>query len=189
MNEDELRATVVALCRDNQKIEAIKVYRQVTGKGLAESKNDVEAWARGETLAAPFVVQAVQGGGESVEALIRAGQKINAIKLYREQTGKGLAEAKYAVEAMEAALARGEPIGVPTPASHMSSYVAPPPSSPFGASPKPAQKAHPVDHPSHTRKPFGEELPSEVSSGGAMAIVLLALVLGCTVGGYFLLLR
>jgi ribosomal protein L7/L12 len=32
------------------------------------------------------------------EALIRAGRKIEAIKLYRELTGAGLAEAKAAVE-------------------------------------------------------------------------------------------
>jgi ribosomal protein L7/L12 len=32
------------------------------------------------------------------EALVKAGRKIEAIKLYREMTGAGLAEAKAAVE-------------------------------------------------------------------------------------------
>ena len=37
-----------------------------------------------------------------VQALIAQGRKINAIKLYREQTRVGLKEAKEAVDAMEA---------------------------------------------------------------------------------------
>ncbi len=36
-----------------------------------------------------------------VEALLRQGKKIHAIKLYRQQTGMGLKDAKDAVEAME----------------------------------------------------------------------------------------
>jgi hypothetical protein len=38
-----------------------------------------------------------------------AGDKIKAIKLYREQTGEGLAEAKAFVEQMEAELRRTAP--------------------------------------------------------------------------------
>lgn len=37
-----------------------------------------------------------------VKELVTQGRKINAIKLYREQTGVGLREAKDAVDAMEA---------------------------------------------------------------------------------------
>jgi ribosomal protein L7/L12 len=37
---------------------------------------------------------------EEVAALVRAGKKIDAIKLYREYTGCGLAEAKARVDAM-----------------------------------------------------------------------------------------
>ena len=37
-----------------------------------------------------------------VQELIAQGRKINAIKLYREQTGAGLAASKDAVLAMEA---------------------------------------------------------------------------------------
>ena len=37
-----------------------------------------------------------------VQELIVQGRKINAIKLYREQTGAGLAASKDAVDAMEA---------------------------------------------------------------------------------------
>ncbi len=38
---------------------------------------------------------------EDVQALVREGQLIHAIKLYREKTGAGLAEAKAAVEQMK----------------------------------------------------------------------------------------
>ena len=37
---------------------------------------------------------------DQVIALLRQGRKIEAIKVYREMTGAGLAEAKAAVEAM-----------------------------------------------------------------------------------------
>jgi ribosomal protein L7/L12 len=43
---------------------------------------------------------------DRVRALLDAGQKIAAIKAFREATGAGLAEAKEAVEALE----RGEPL-------------------------------------------------------------------------------
>jgi ribosomal protein L7/L12 len=39
---------------------------------------------------------------DQVRALVRAGRKINAIKLVREQTGIGLKEAKDAVDEFEA---------------------------------------------------------------------------------------
>ena len=41
-----------------------------------------------------------------VLGLLQAGRKIEAIKVYREATGAGLAEAKNAVEAMETGAAR-----------------------------------------------------------------------------------
>jgi ribosomal protein L7/L12 len=41
-----------------------------------------------------------QGANEKVMELLKAGQKIQAIKLYREQTGAGLKEAKDYVESL-----------------------------------------------------------------------------------------
>ena len=46
---------------------------------------------------------------QAIEAAIFAGNKIEAMKLYREATGVGLAEAKEAVEAMEASLRQRHP--------------------------------------------------------------------------------
>ena len=46
---------------------------------------------------------------QAITAEIFAGNKIAAIKLYREATGAGLKEAKDAVEGMEADLRQREP--------------------------------------------------------------------------------
>src|SRR5271165_2802375 len=83
---------VLLLMQQNQKIAAVKLYRQETGSGLKEAKDAVEALAAGQPIA--------QRSGESVEnigidpnslegqvlALMRDQKKILAIKLYREQT-------------------------------------------------------------------------------------------------------
>ena len=46
------------------------------------------------------------GEMEDVRACIRGGNKIQAIKIYRERTGLGLKESKDAVEAMEREMQR-----------------------------------------------------------------------------------
>jgi ribosomal protein L7/L12 len=40
-------------------------------------------------------------GGQEAQVLVRAGRKMEAIKLYREYPGVGLAEAKAAVERLQ----------------------------------------------------------------------------------------
>ncbi len=56
---------------------------------------------------APGATSGPQGANPEVVRLLRAGQKIEAIKVYKEATKCGLKEAKDAVEAIEAALPRG----------------------------------------------------------------------------------
>jgi large subunit ribosomal protein L7/L12 len=81
-------------------IEAIKLYRKQTGVGLAEGKEAVEAIQAG---ASPPSLSEMGGDVEAeLLRLLGKGQKIQAIKLYREHTGMGLAEAKRAVEALTA---------------------------------------------------------------------------------------
>src|SRR3954470_10526678 len=41
--------TITAVARRGEKIQAIKLYRELTGKGLAEAKTDVEALMEGKT--------------------------------------------------------------------------------------------------------------------------------------------
>jgi ribosomal protein L7/L12 len=93
-----LDGRVLALVREGRKIEAIKLYRNVTGAGLKEAKDAVEALERGGSLPSPRN----DSGAEDTDILelLRAGQKIRAIKLYRDRTGASLAEAKNAVESL-----------------------------------------------------------------------------------------
>jgi ribosomal protein L7/L12 len=85
-----------ALAR-GEKIQAIKLYRERTGAGLREAKEVIEQTAQeGERR----LWEGTGGWPEIDEALAR-GEKIQAIKLYRERTGVGLREAKEAIDSME----------------------------------------------------------------------------------------
>jgi ribosomal protein L7/L12 len=57
--------------------------------------------------------------GQQLADLVRQGRKIEAIKLVREQTGCGLAEAKAAVEKLE----RGEADGPAAPAGDLKEEI------------------------------------------------------------------
>jgi ribosomal protein L7/L12 len=83
-----------------RKINAIKLYREMTGLGLKEAKDAIDAMEHGQMPSAtsPQISGDVMG---QVEQELRAGRKINAVKLYREAHGVGLKEAKDAVDAME----------------------------------------------------------------------------------------
>ena len=89
---------VLRLAQSGQVIMAIKLYREQTNAGLRESKDAVEAMLRGEPslLAANTAKPALNL--DSVRQALQQGQKIMAIKIYRDMTGLGLAEAKEAVE-------------------------------------------------------------------------------------------
>ena len=92
---------VVRLIRAGHKIQAIKVYRELHGTGLADSKLAVEALEAGNpppSTGDPVEAPDPAATGEEVLRLAREGQKIEAIKLYREIHRAGLAEAKAAVE-------------------------------------------------------------------------------------------
>ena len=108
------------LIATGRKIEAIKLYREQTDCGLKEAKDAVEAMEESMRSGAPVsfpvnsspppasVVSPDDQFGQ-LHGHIFAGQKIQAIKLYREASGVGLKEAKEAVEAMEANLRREQP--------------------------------------------------------------------------------
>ncbi len=89
---------VATLLERGQKIEAIKWYRERTGVGLKEAKDAVEAIQRGQVV--PSGPQSDRDLEDEVVSLLEQGQKIEAIKRYRERTGVGLKEAKDAVERM-----------------------------------------------------------------------------------------
>jgi ribosomal protein L7/L12 len=89
-----------------QKINAIKYYRQRTGVGLKEAKDAIDRMALemkiGQSQNSDPIEHQGQVDPDQLQGLIRAGQKIKAIKYYRQATGVGLKEAKDAVEWLEA---------------------------------------------------------------------------------------
>ena len=91
--ESELKS----LLAEGRKIEAIKLYRDHAGAGLKEAKDAIEALERGGDLPVPER-RSFSNAEEEIVFLLEQGRKIEAIKLYREQTGTGLKEAKEAVE-------------------------------------------------------------------------------------------
>ncbi|HEU5375019.1 MAG TPA: ribosomal protein L7/L12 [Ktedonobacteraceae bacterium] len=123
MDEGMLKAEVERLLMQRRTIQAIKLYREHTGLGLREARDAVTQIAnamqsgissfaqRGELdTGAEQSVQAQQivaRPGDDVRSLLLEGKKISAIKLYREQTGLGLREAKDIVEQMERTLHLG----------------------------------------------------------------------------------
>ena len=97
-----------------KKINAIKVYREVTGASLAEAKDAVErldlAIRMYGTMVVADTLMEVAQQGMSMEMdvqsilltemayLVSKGQYIQAIKLYRERTGMGLPDAKAVID-------------------------------------------------------------------------------------------
>jgi ribosomal protein L7/L12 len=103
------RAAILAAVKAGNKIEAIKLCRETTGMGLAEAKDFVE---RLETSPDAQLAPAPEAGALSpVADLLFKGEKIAAIQHYRAQVqpGAGLAEAKIAVEQLEAGLRAQHP--------------------------------------------------------------------------------
>jgi len=100
--ENEIRK----LLASGRKIEAIKRYREETGVGLAEAKDAVESLEAGSSF--PESTQPDDSDLTSqVISLLGRGEKIEALKLYRDRFGVGLKEAKEAVERI------GEQNGIP----------------------------------------------------------------------------
>ncbi len=95
-------AEIRALAAQGNKIAAIKLVREQTGMGLKEAKDYVEALPATGPIAPPVGSAAPQPASDlsEVHALALQGQKIQAIKLYRELTGVGLKEAKEYVDSL-----------------------------------------------------------------------------------------
>lgn len=91
--EDEIRE----LLASGGKIAAIKRYREETGVGLAEAKAAVESLEAGGSI-----TQQIQPENsdltQQIVTLLGRGEKIEAVKLYRDRFRVGLKEAKEAVE-------------------------------------------------------------------------------------------
>ena len=123
-------AEILAVWNCGSKVLAIKLLRDQSGLGLAEAKQLLEsADAAGSPLA---VNRAIPASAElrtelSIHAAMASGNKLEAVKLLKEATGLGLAEAKERIDqAMQ-----GEPLNLEA-ALHQ-------PSSPNAASSAPGE--------------------------------------------------
>lgn len=99
---DDWRQKIVEMLERGQKIDAIRIYREATGVGLAEAKSFVEGLERSLTTGE---LPPEAGGDEPAHdadlvELLRSGSKLQAIKQYRERHGVGLKEAADAIERM-----------------------------------------------------------------------------------------
>lgn len=101
---------------DQQLLHAIKLYREATGVGLAEAKDAVDRMARGEAVKPPsgtmdYDNPVLEG---KIKSLLARGQKVEAVRIYREEYGVGLKQAKDAVDRLEASMKRdGMSAGAP----------------------------------------------------------------------------
>ena len=108
-------AEIQRLIQSGQKIHAIKIFRENFGVGLKEAKDAVEAMEAGKSIdisglrvvaSTPTIYQMDDEILTEIQRLARGGNKIEAIRRFRETFGVGLKEAKDAVEAIE----RGESV-------------------------------------------------------------------------------
>lgn len=162
-------AEIARLVKDGNKIEAIKLFRSLTGAGLSESRDAVEKIAGGRAfevanyavvldqadLPPPEVDRAAQI--KKIGELLRRGQKIEAIKAYRAVFGVGLKEASEAVERLETTVDTPGAFDIHPPTVAPASYIR-------AASVKPAKRG------------CGPALAI-----AAFVVGLLALVMGCYV--------
>lgn len=125
MNAENQMAEIALLLSQGKKIQAIKLYREHTGTGLADAKAAIERMEVAIQLdggvpgnAAAQMGMAALAGTANMDAaqnvplteitvLLSQGKKIQAIKLYRERTGTGLADAKQAVDRIEQSMNMG----------------------------------------------------------------------------------
>ena len=98
MTNAPLPSDVLDLIAKGNKIEAIKMLRELTGMSLLDAKMAVDSVTE-ENRTMPF--HAVPRHVELSSAVLHQltnGKKIDAIRVLREETGMGLKDAKDAVE-------------------------------------------------------------------------------------------
>jgi large subunit ribosomal protein L7/L12 len=100
-------AEIRRLAESGDKIEAIRRYREAYGVGLKEAKQAVEALQAGRLAERAEDPSALESADldkvlSEIRTLLESGNKIEAIRKYREAYDVSLTRAKYAVEQIEA---------------------------------------------------------------------------------------
>jgi ribosomal protein L7/L12 len=137
--EPDVRTRILALVQQGLYIEAIKLYREKTGLGLRESKDAIDAVRAGQPLSLSMISSSQKAASpepnhdNEVLLAIKQGNKITAVKIYREQTGLGLRESLDAVEAIIRGEKRPPFFGEALAAPQASAAPKPDPNEPFRA--------------------------------------------------------
>lgn len=97
-SRNQLEFDIQRAVADRRIIDAIKLYRELHGVGLKEAKDAVAAMARGQ---APVSRSAVDVAEQQVYDALYTGNKIDAIRLWRQISGKGLKESKDFIDELE----------------------------------------------------------------------------------------
>lgn len=105
----EVVQKIHALLHNRQLIQAVQVYQSATGVSLAEAREAVEEMAQIELAKPPSDVRSFDNPvlEARIKSLLAKGNKIDAIKIFREEYGVGLNDAKNAVDRMEASMQMG----------------------------------------------------------------------------------
>lgn len=87
------------LAKEGSVIQAVAMYRRMTGMGLYDAKQAIDRFRETGELEFPAPAAAPSGeGDEDVVELVRNHQMVEAVKLYRERHGVDLLAAKDAVD-------------------------------------------------------------------------------------------
>jgi ribosomal protein L7/L12/sugar lactone lactonase YvrE len=117
------------------KMVAVKAIRETFNIGLKQAVELVEAMQRGEQVDLHLLQVLTPASGHSTSLdpaimqqivdLIKSGDKIGAIKLFRQATGVGLKDAKDTIDAMEVAISAPsiEVVSEVTPAASYPSFT------------------------------------------------------------------
>lgn len=101
---------------NRQKVNAVKLYREITGASLAEAKQAVEEMAHDEFVKPPSGTMDYDNPvlEARIKSLLAGRRKIDAVKIYREEYRVGLKEAKDAVDRIERSVKReGSSMNIP----------------------------------------------------------------------------
>jgi ribosomal protein L7/L12 len=98
VDDATVREITDLLARD-RKVQAIKRLREATGAGLVEAKDRIEAWdVAGPAATMPETSAVLDELAVEARSVRDSSGPIRAIKLVRERTGWGLADAKAYVD-------------------------------------------------------------------------------------------
>lgn len=112
----EAAEEIATLLRNNKRLEALKELRAASGADLKRAKEVIDRVAAGQSFRSMVSLKGEEQADSDSETelkqieeeldgrlrdLLAKGRKIDAIKLYREQTGASLKEAKEAIEARD----------------------------------------------------------------------------------------